>query len=62
MVSSTNVVKVGDFGMAQDVYEREYYRQTKCIKKRRSINIDDPTKGNKKRQSINIVPTNLCVL
>jgi hypothetical protein len=32
MVSSTNVVKVGDFGMAQDVYEREYYRQTKCNK------------------------------
>ena len=26
MVSSTNVVKVGDFGMAQDVYEKEYYR------------------------------------
>jgi hypothetical protein len=26
MVSSTNVVKVGDFGMAQDVYEKEYYK------------------------------------
>jgi hypothetical protein len=26
MVSANNVVKVGDFGMAQDVYEREYYR------------------------------------
>lgn len=26
MVSSDLVVKVGDFGMAQDVYEREYYR------------------------------------
>ena len=26
MVSADFVVKVGDFGMAQDVYEREYYR------------------------------------
>ncbi len=26
MVSSDFVVKVGDFGMAQDVYEKEYYR------------------------------------
>ena len=26
MVSADLVVKVGDFGMAQDVYEREYYR------------------------------------
>ena len=26
MVSKDLVVKVGDFGMAQDVYEREYYR------------------------------------
>ena len=26
MVSSDLAVKVGDFGMAQDVYEREYYR------------------------------------
>ena len=26
MVASNFVVKVGDFGMAQDVYEKEYYR------------------------------------
>lgn len=26
MVSANNVVKVGDLGMAQDVYEREYYK------------------------------------
>jgi len=27
MVSANNVVKVGDFGMARDIYERDYYRK-----------------------------------
>ena len=27
MVNKDNVVKIGDFGMARDVYETEYYRK-----------------------------------
>ena len=31
-VASTGVIKVADFGLTEDVYQRNYFRQINCIK------------------------------
>lgn len=31
LVSANNVVKVGGFGLARDVYQTDYYKEGKCL-------------------------------